>query len=222
MNTNDAPIEQPSVTVDVLIFTITDDRLHVLLVKRAERPFKGAWAIPGAFIRRGESLEQAAKRVALDKTAVQELYLEQLYTFGEPDRDPRARVVTVTYFALIPWKQLEQPASQLVSETRWFPVDETPDLAFDHCHILEYGLARLKAKASYSNIVYGLLPDKFRLSDLQRIYEIILGRPLDKRNFRKRILSMGLLARTGQKEVVGAHRPAELYRFKTREIVFFD
>ncbi|MGB8644544.1 MAG: NUDIX domain-containing protein [Anaerolineae bacterium] len=222
MDTNETPVEQASVTVDVLILSIDDGRLSALLVKRAEKPYPGMWAIPGAFIWKGESLEEAAKRVALDKIGVEDLYLEQLYTFGDPDRDPRKRVVTVTYLSLIPWKKLGPPVSRQVSEVRWFPVKEAPALAFDHAHILEYGRARLEAKASYSNIVYGLLPDKFRLSDLQRIYEIILDKPLDKRNFRKRMLSLGLLARTGQKEVVGAHRPAELYRFKTREIVFFD
>ncbi len=221
MNTNEVPFEQPSVTVDVLILTINQDRLSVLLVKRADRPYKGSWSLPGGFLLRGESLDQAALRVALEKTGVKDIYLEQLYTFGDPDRDPRARVVTVTYVALIPWKKLERPRSERISDLNWFPVNELPVLAFDHKAILEYGLARLKAKVTYSNIVYGLLPDKFRLSDLQRIHEIILGKPLDKRNFRKRMLSLGLLKETGEQEIAGAHRPAMLYRFKTRDIVFF-
>ncbi len=222
MNTNESPFEQPSVTVDVLIFTINADQLNVLLIKRATRPYKGSWSIPGGFLHRGESLEQAALRVALEKTGVKDIYLEQLYTFGDPDRDPRARIVTVTYVALIPWKKLERPSSERVSDIAWFPINELPSLAFDHKHIVEYGLARLKAKITYSNIVYALLPERFRLSDLQKIHEVILGKPLDKRNFRKRLLSLDVLVETGEKEITGAHRPAMLYSFKTRDLVFFD
>jgi len=157
-----------------------------------------------------------------EKTGVKEIYLEQLYTFGKPDRDPRRRVITVTYFALIPWKNLIQPESKKVTDLAWLTVDELPELAFDHREILNYATNRLRTKASYSNIVYGLLPAHFRLSDLQKIYEIIIGRELDKRNFRKRMLATGLLEETGQKEIVGAHRPAMLYQFKKREFVLLD
>lgn len=222
MNTNELPIEQPSVTVDVLIFAIRTGQLHLLLVERAEPPYSGMWALPGGFIRMGESLEEAALRVCQEKTGVHDLYLEQLYTFGDPNRDPRARVITVAYIALIPWQKLERPTSERVSDIGWFPVQQLPPLAFDHREIVAYGRARLKAKVTYSNIVYGLLPDKFRLSDLQHIYEVILNKPLDKRNFRKQILSLGLLEETGEKESNGAHRPAMLYRFKDHEIIFFD
>jgi 8-oxo-dGTP diphosphatase len=221
-NTNYPAYELPGVTVDLVIFTVELDKLKVLLVKRAEEPFMGYWSLPGGFLKTGESLDDAALRVMVDKTGVKEVYLEQLYTFGEPDRDPRNRVITVTYFALIPWKHLYQPESKKVTDLTWHPVDEMPALAFDHKEILEYAVNRLRAKAGYSNIVYGLLPEYFRLSDLQKMYEIILNKKLDKRNFRKKILESGLLQSTGQKAILGAHRPAMLYQFKKREFLFLD
>src|SRR3990167_3752754 len=189
MNTNKVKVkrEETSVTVDVLIFTIENDTLKVLLVKRANEPYLGEWAIPGGFIKPGESLDEAAIRIAHDRTGVAQVYLEQLYTFGDPKRDPRSRVVTVAYYALIPWENLKRPESEKVSEARWQAVDDIPNLAFDHNKILSYAVERLRIKADYSNIVYGLLPEKFRLSDLQKIYEIILGKNLDKRNFRKKM-----------------------------------
>jgi 8-oxo-dGTP diphosphatase len=221
MNTNYREFEQPEVTVDLVIFTVNDDKLKALLVKRGEQPYAGFWSIPGGFLRRSESLEGAANRVMQEKTGVKEIYLEQVYTFGKPDRDPRMRVITVTYFALIPWTSLIQPESNKVTGLAWFTVDELPELAFDHREILDYAVNRLRTKASYSNIVYGLLPSHFSLSDLQKIYEIIIARDLDKRNFRKRMLATGLLQETGRKDI-GAHRPAMLYQFKKREFVLLD
>jgi 8-oxo-dGTP diphosphatase len=222
MNTKTIHYEQTSVTVDLVIFTVHEEKLKALLVKRAEEPFAGLWSIPGGFLLQGESFEEAALRVMEEKTGVKEVYLEQLYTFGRPDRDPRARIITVTYFALILWKHLPAPESKKVAGADWFPVDELPKLAFDHDEILEFAAQRLRAKAGYSSIVYGLLPESFRLSDLQRIYEIIMGKKFDKRNFRKRMLGTGLLQETGKKDMVGAHRPAMLYQFKKRELVIFD
>jgi 8-oxo-dGTP diphosphatase len=221
-NTNNIVYEQPGVTVDLVIFSVNEGKLHVLLVKRAEKPYTGVWSIPGGFLRKGESLEDAAVRVMLDKTGVKGVYLEQLYTFGEPERDPRARIITVSYFALIPWKNLPQPASRKVSDLAWYEIADVPPLAFDHNAILDYAINRLRAKAGYSNIVYGLLPEAFRLSDLQKMYEIIFNQKLDKRNFRKRMLASGLLQETGKKDISGAHRPAMLYQFKKREVVFFS
>ncbi|HEX9387881.1 MAG TPA: NUDIX domain-containing protein [Anaerolineales bacterium] len=222
MNTNYDGYEKPGVTVDLVIFTVNKDVLKVMLVKRAEAPFSGYWSLPGGFLKIGESLEEAALRVLEEKTGVKEVYLEQLYTFGEPDRDPRARVITVTYFALIPWKNLMTPESNKVTDVTWHPSNQLPRLAFDHKDIINYAIQRLRAKAGYSNIVYGLMPEKFRLSDLQKMYEIILNKPLDKRNFRKRMLASGLLQETGRKDIVGAHRPAMLYQFKKMEIAFLD
>ena len=222
MNTKYEDYERTAVTVDLVILTVSDEKLNVLLVKRASPPFDGMWSIPGGFLREGESLEAAAKRVMEDKTGVKEVYLEQLYTFGRPDRDPRARIITVTYFALIPWEKLAQPRSRMVSDVGWFWVDAPPRLAFDHNEILEFAANRLRSKAGYSSIIYGLLPEHFRLSDLQRMYEIIMNQKFDKRNFRKRMLASGLLEETGRKDMTGAHRPAMLYQFKKRELVFFD
>jgi 8-oxo-dGTP diphosphatase len=222
MNTNYPGYEQPAVTVDLVIFTVEGDILKVMLVKRAEEPFASCWSLPGGFLKQNESLEDAALRVLREKTGVGNVYLEQLYTFGDPDRDPRARVITVTYFALIPWKRLSQPDSQKVADLNWVPVYHLPRLAFDHKAILQYAIQRLRAKAGYSNIVYGLMPEQFRLSELQSMYEAIINKKLDKRNFRKRMLASGLLEETGKREVAGAHRPAMLYTFKKKEIAFFD
>jgi 8-oxo-dGTP diphosphatase len=222
MNTNYEGYEQPGVTVDLVLFTVEQDSLKVMLVKRAEAPFWGYWSLPGGFLKIGESLEEAALRILEEKTGVKEVYLEQLYTFGDPERDPRARVVTVTYFALIPWKNLGRPESKKITDVIWHSTSQLPRLAFDHKEIINYAVQRLRAKAGYSNIVYGLLPDRFRLSDLQKIYEIILNKDLDKRNFRKRMLASGLLEETGVKDIAGAHRPAMLYHFKKMEIAFLD
>jgi 8-oxo-dGTP diphosphatase len=167
-------------------------------------------------------LEEAAHRVLREKTGVKNVYMEQLYTFGDPQRDPRSRVITVAYFALIPWKELDQPESQKVADLTWSSVDSLPKLAFDHKTILNYAVKRLRAKASYSNIVYGLMPKQFRLSELQSMYEIIINDKLDKRNFRKQMLATGLLEETGKKDTSGAHRPAMLYQFKKMEIVFLN
>jgi ADP-ribose pyrophosphatase YjhB (NUDIX family) len=222
MNTNYPDHEQLGVTVDLVIFTVNRDRLKVLLTKRAEAPFPGYWSLPGGFLLTGESLDEAALRVLKEKTGVRNVYLEQLYTFGKPNRDPRARVITVAYFALIPWANLDQPESKKVIDLTWTHVDQIPRLAFDHREILKSAVQRLRAKVSYSNIVYGLMPERFRLSELQKMYEIILGDELDKRNFRKRMLASGLLQETGQKDLLGAHRPAMLYQFKKMAITLLN
>jgi ADP-ribose pyrophosphatase len=222
VNTNYTSYEQLGVTVDLVIFTVNKDKLKVLLTKRAEAPFPSYWSLPGGFLLFGESLDEAALRVLKEKTGVRNVYLEQLYTFGKPNRDPRARVITVAYFALIPWANLDQPESKKVADLTWTPVDQIPRLAFDHKEILKSAVQRLRAKVSYSNIVYGLMPERFRLSELQKMYEIILDEDLDKRNFRKRMLSSGLLQETGKKDLLGAHRPAMLYQFKKMEITFLN
>jgi 8-oxo-dGTP diphosphatase len=220
--------DKPSVTVDVLVFTITGDELKVLLVKRGSWPYENYWALPGGFVKMNESLEAAAIRELEEESGVKDVYLEQLYTFGDPDRDPRTRVITVAYIVLINSDDLKLRASTDVRDAQWFSIKKLPDLAFDHKKIVEYGLNRLRSKLGYSNIAYGLLPPEFRLSELQKVYEIILDRPLDKRNFRKKILSLTvsrdeyLLEATGEREISGAHRPAMLYRFNKKEIVFFD
>ena len=220
MNTKYEGFESPGVTVDLVLFTVNENRLKVMLVKRAEEPFRNDWSLPGGFIKKGESLDDAAQRVLVEKTTVSDVYMEQLYTFGTPKRDPRSRVITVAYIALIPWQSLPQPESEKITDLTWLPVDHLPKLAFDHKEIIHYAVTRLRAKVSYSNIVYGLMPKQFRLSELQSMYECIINDKLDKRNFRKRMLATGLLKETGKKDIAGAHRPAMLYQFKTKEIVF--
>lgn len=214
--------EKPSVTVDVLIFTVQENKLKIILVKRAIEPFKGSWAIPGGFVRKNESLEEAALRELSEETGVRDVYLEQLYSFGDPKRDPRGRVITVSFLALLPSENLKLKGSTDVTDAKWFALDELPTLAFDHKKIVEYAIGRLRTKIQYSNITHGLMPEEFRLSELQSVYESILNEKLDKRNFRKKILSLGLLKPTGKMEVEGAHRPAMLYKFKTKETVLFD
>jgi len=220
MNTKYKGFESPGVTVDLSIFTVNEEQLKVMLVRRAENPYLGFWSLPGGFLKIGESLDVAAQRVLSEKSGVDDVYMEQLYTFGEPKRDPRSRVITVAYIALIPWQSLPEPESEKITDLTWASVDALPKLAFDHKQILEYAVTRLRAKVSYSNIVHGLMPKQFRLSELQSMYETIINDKLDKRNFRKRMLATGLLKETGKKDIAGAHRPAMLYQFKSKEIIF--
>jgi 8-oxo-dGTP diphosphatase len=214
--------ERPSVTVDVLFFTVKDGKLQVLLIKRAAWPFEGYWALPGGFVNMTENLESAAAREIYEECGVKDLFLEQLFTFGEPKRDPRTRVITVTYFALAPSTEIKKIQKEEVKEAKYFPIGDLPKLAFDHKKIVEVGFERLKNKMGYSNIVFGLLPKVFSLSEVQSVYEIIYGRKIDKRNFRKWMLSSGLLVSTGKKLSGLAHRPALLYKFAKREIITID
>lgn len=207
--------ERPSVTVDVVIFSLIDDRLKVLLIKRKQWPFQGMWAIPGGFVKMDESLEEAAARELAEETGVQDVYIEQLYTFGEPDRDPRTRVITVAYFAVVPSDAITaHQAGSDAEATAWHEMGKLPELAFDHREILEYALTRLRYKLEYTTVGFELLPDVFTLSELQHAYEIILGEGLDKRNFRRKILQSGILDDTGKKKREGEGRPAQLYRYK--------
>lgn len=210
------------VTVNVLIFSIRNERLEVLLVKRTYQPFADFWALPGGVFDPAESLDEAACRILQERTGVETVYLEQLYTFGDPKRDPRERRIGVTYYALIPSQNIQLSPSGKAKDAGWFDVETPPKLGFDHKKIIDYGLDRLKNKIGYSSVVFSLLPKKFRLSELQKAYEIILGHELDKRNFRKRMKELDLVEETGEKEMEGAHRPAMLYRSKDKEVVFFD
>ncbi len=204
--------ERPSVTVDVVIFSLVADDLRVLLVKREAPPFAGMWALPGTFVRLDESLGDTAVRALTNKTGVRDVYTEQLYTFGRPDRDPRTRVITVAYFALIPYDSVVQQAEG--ETTEWFSLSQLPDLAFDHAEILAYALTRLRYKLEYTAVGFQLLPDVFTLSELQKAYEIILDEKLDKRNFRRKILTADILEETGEKKKEGEGRPAKLYRYR--------
>lgn len=206
--------ERPSVTVDVVIFSLVNNDLQVLLVKRKYPPFAGVWAIPGGFVRMDESLESAAMRELAEETGVTDVYIEQLYTFGAPQRDPRTRVITVAYFALVPHDAITHRPGDDAAETDWHSIANLPRLAFDHEEILTYALQRLRYKLEYTTVGFQLLPDVFTLSELQRAYEIILGEQLDKRNFRRKILSAEVLEETGHKKKEGEGRPAMLYRYR--------
>lgn len=209
-----AAFERPSVTVDVVIFSLVGDDLQVLLVKRKLSPFADMWALPGSFVRIDESLEEAAVRALAQKTGVNDVYTEQLYTFGAPERDPRTRVITVAYFALVPYDAITHEPGADTAETAWFSMFELPELAFDHADILEYALTRLRYKLEYTSVGFQLLPDVFTLTELQKAYETILGENLDKRNFRRKILSADILEETGEKRKEGEGRPAKLYRYR--------
>lgn len=200
-----------SVAVDLVIFTVRDGALQVLLIERGVPPFLGQWALPGGFVLERETLEEAARRELEEETGLRDVYLEQLYTFGDPDRDPRGRTIAVAYYALTP--PAEPRASTDAATAAWHPAARVPKLAFDHAKILKTGLQRLRAKLGYSTVGFELLPKQFTLSELQQLYEAILERPLDKRNFRKKVLSLDLLKPEGQKRAAGAHRPARLYSF---------
>ena len=201
------------VAVDVAIFTIIDQSLHVLLMKLSKPPYEKSWALPGGLIHSDESLDEAASRELKERTGLSGVYLEQLYTFGKINRDPFGRVVSTAYFALVPSGARALAALKSSGDVAWYKVNKLPELGYDHAEIIDYGLERLRSKLRYSNIVYSLLPKEFTLTDLQSAYEIILGRPLDKRNFRKKILSLRLIEATGKKVTGAPNRPAELYRF---------
>ncbi len=205
---------RPSVTVDVVILTLVDGDLKLLLVKRRNWPFEGLWAIPGGFIDMDESLEHAARRELAEETNVTDIYLEQLYTFGDPGRDPRTRVITVVYYALIDAARLHVRAASDAADARWFPIYGLPEMAFDHAKIIEYAIERLRGKLEYTTIGFQLLAPEFTLSELQTVYEAILAHTLDKRNFRKKILSTDILEETDKTKMEGPHRPARLYRFR--------
>jgi 8-oxo-dGTP diphosphatase len=206
---------RPSVTVDCVVFglDLAADDLKILLIQRKRDPFAGHWAFPGGFVEEKETLEESAKRELKEETGISKLYLEQLYSFGDPGRDPRGHTVTVAYYALVKLSDHAPQAADDAKAVDWFPASRPPKLAFDHAKILEIALARLKGKVRYQPIGFELLPAKFTLSQLQRLYEIVLERALDKRNFRKKILGMGLLIELEETQKDVAHRAARLYRF---------
>ncbi|MFZ5621947.1 MAG: NrtR DNA-binding winged helix domain-containing protein [Pseudomonadota bacterium] len=205
----------PAVTTDIVIFTIRDGRLKLLLIKRGGEPYQGRWALPGGFVELDEDLEASARRELEEETGVSGVYLEQLYTFGRPDRDPRERVITVAYYALIPSDQVRLQAATDAEAVGWFAFEELPPLAFDHDEIVAMAHQRLVAKLDYSTIAFQFLPREFTLSELQDVYEIIRREPVDKRNFRKQVLALGKLVETKKMKRDGAHRPARLYRVKS-------
>jgi len=203
---------RPAVSVDIVIFTIRDGQLELLLIRRGGAPYRGMWALPGGFVEMEEGLEQAARRELEEETGVGGLRLEQLHTFGRPDRDPRERVITVAYYAALPPERLQLRAASDAEAAEWFNLEALPPLAFDHAEILAMARQRLQAGLENSPIAFEFLPAEFTLAELQSVYEIVRGEPLDKRNFRKRVLALGVLEESGGERRNGAHRPAKLYR----------
>lgn len=208
---------RPALTVDCVVFGLDEEDLKVLLIQRDLEPFVGRWALPGGFVHVGESVEQAAKRELVEETGVKRVYLEQLYTFGEPGRDPREHVVTVSYYALVRLSDHRLQAATDARNADWFAMKDVPRLAFDHRKILTLAHQRLKGKVRYQPIGFELLPNKFPLRSLQQLYEVILERELDKRNFRKKILSMDVLEELDEIETDVSHRAARLYRFDKKK-----
>lgn len=207
---------RPALTVDCVVFGLDDDDLKVLLIQRDIEPFEGKWALPGGFVRVDETLDDAARRELAEETGVEKVFLEQLYTFGVQERDPRERVVTVAYYGLVRLSSHKVKAATDARQALWFAIDDLPKLAFDHDHILEVAHQRLRGKVRYQPIGFELLPQKFTLRQLQHLYEVVLDRELDKRNFRKKILGMDILQELDEVETDVAHRAARLYRFDKR------
>jgi 8-oxo-dGTP diphosphatase len=203
-----------SVTVDIVLFTIRDRRLQVLLIRRLARPFENRYALPGGFVQENESVEAAAVRELREETGVDRVYLEQLYTFGDPKRDPRGRVITVAYYALVPHTQALHAGTD-AADAAWFPITGLPPLAFDHRKIIDYARQRLRNKLDYTNVGFELLPPKFTLTELQLVHEAILAEILDKRNFRRKITQRGIVKPVDEWIETG-RKPAQLYRFSNK------
>lgn len=201
--------------VDNCIFTVKDDNLFILLIKMKDK-LKGCWALPGGLIKNSETLGAAAQRILKEETGLSDYYLEQLYTFSQLKRDPFARVVSTAYFALLPNINIKLKSSQKYVAVRWYAVKKLPALAYDHQYIIKYAKQRLAWKISYTNAAWSLLPDKFTLTELQKVFEAVLDKKLDKRNFRKKIDKVAILKETSQSKLEGAHRPAKLYEFASK------
>ncbi len=203
----------PAVTADIVIFAMHENDLKVLLIQRKNAPYKDCWAIPGGFVEIDEDIDTGARRELEEETGVKNVFLEQLYTYGAPKRDPRERVITVAYYSLVNLSDHPVRAGSDALNACWFPVNSPPKLAFDHKEILNTAFKRLQGKALYAPIVFELLPKKFKLPQLQHVFEVILERKLDKRNFRKKILGTGMLTEVAGFDKSEQRRPAKLYRF---------
>lgn len=213
MNKSQKKYKFAVIASDVAILTVKNKQLQVLLIKMKKEPFTGLWALPGGLVKPNESVDHAASRLLKEKSGISKVYLEQLYTFGQVARDPFGRVVSVAYFALIPNEGIQLSTTEEYEDVSWFPVTKLPQLAYDHRDIILTALDRLKGKLGYTNIVYGLLMEEFTLPQMQHVYEVILGRKLDKRNFRKKIQALRIIKKTNRKETGSTNRPAALYTF---------
>lgn len=208
------------VATDTAIVTIRDGVLNVLLIQMKKVPFEGMWALPGGLLGEEETTLAAASRILKTQTGVADVFLEQLATFDNVNRDPAGRVVSVAYYALLPDMDLQLKTTDKYADVRWWPIKKLPALAYDHKMVVKEAIDRIAAKIQYTNIVWSLLPKEFTLTELQRVYEIILDKDLDKRNFRKRIEDLELIKPTGKMRTGMAHRPAALYQFKHRKLEY--
>lgn len=203
---------RPVLTTNIVVFTLRDGQLKLLLVRRGNAPYQGYWSLPGGVVGEDEDIEANATRKLEEGTGVSGVYLEQLYTFGAPARDPRERVISIAYYALVASKRLRLRTDEHSEGVGWFALDELPELAFDHAQMADTAHQRLAAKLDYSTIAFQFMPERFTLSDLQKVFQIILNCELDKRNFRKRMLAMDQIRQTSEVRRNGSHRPARLYR----------
>ncbi|MFN8258327.1 MAG: NUDIX domain-containing protein [Bacteroidales bacterium] len=208
---------RPAVTTDCVIFGFDETDLKVLLIQRGIEPYKGKWAFPGGFLHMDETVEDGAKRELFEETGLKDIFIEQLYTFSDVDRDPRGRVITVAYYALVNLNENIPVAGDDAKKAAWFPVSKIPSLAFDHDQLLRMALYRLKGKIRYQPIGFELLPEKFTLPDLQHLYEVILETSLDRRNFRKKIQKMDLLIELEEKQQGVAHKAATYFKFDKKK-----
>lgn len=204
---------RPAVTTDCVIFGFDGDELKVLLIKRGIEPFKNYWALPGGFIELDEDADSCAKRKLEQETGLDEIFMEQLYTFSSVDRDPRYRVISIAYYALVKLSDFRPEAGNDTFQVEWFPLSAIPSLAFDHEQILEKAIIRLKGKIKYKPIGFELLPERFTMPELLHLYQTVLQIKLDDRNFRKKILSYNLLLDTGEVQKGARNRAPKLYRF---------
>ena len=211
-NYKDGVYKNPSVTADLVILSVIEEQLGVLLIKRRDPPFRDSWALPGGFVNYDEDIEAAAYRELKEETGVDDAYLEQLQTFGNPKRDPRKRIITVAYFSLVDYKKIKQPvAGDDAKEAKWFKISELPALAFDHKDIINKALDRIRNKISYTNIGFELIPDNFTIPELRKVFEMILGREINATNFRTKILKLKILKKTKDKRTEGKGQPAPVY-----------
>ena len=203
----------PAVTVDCIIFALHENDLKVLLIQRGADPFKDHWALPGGFVEIDEDLDTAAERELAEETGLEKVFLEQLYTFGKPKRDPRERIISVAYYSLVRLKEHRPVAGSDAINTCWFSVNQLPKLAFDHRIIVDMAVERLQAKVLYAPIIFDLMPAKFRLNQLRKVYEIILGQPINAESFRKKMLATGILTPLAGLDKSESGPPAKRYRF---------
>jgi 8-oxo-dGTP diphosphatase len=212
----------PALAVDTMIFAIREGKLSVLLIQIGSGPYQGKWALPGGMVQIDETLDVAAKNVLEKKAGIKGLHLEQLYSFSALNRDVRGRIISTAYFALVDSDKFDVTTMDYYVAIEWREVDKLPVMAFDHKEMVGYGVERLRAKIEYSNIVYGLLPKEFTLTEMQNVYEAIIGHTIDKRNFRKKILALNILTETDKEQTGLKNRPAKLYKFKKRQLVITD